>query len=211
MNPIRCLPLLLALNGSALAQMLVIDLASQPIDLLPDTAGQQVGLYIDNADASVLLADAATLKFQVDDGLNGGNAPAITAVDAITGTPWSPAGGFQNVQTGQAEYWDVRVFANFFSGQHASLPAEGLSLLATVTFDTTGLTGGSWSFRMAGLDVDPINSKFELTGGGTYFPTTTAGTVSISPVPEPETVALATGIGLVAFAAWRRREPGHRG
>lgn len=202
---LRCLPLALALSGTTVAQSLLIDLASQSISLLPDTADQQIEIFIQNLDSSPLLADAVTLKFQLDDGLGGNNAPVITSINAVAGTPWSLAGGFQNNQTSGPEYWDVRVFANFLGSQHASLPANDSSLLATLTFDTTGLFGGNWSFQMADLLVDPINTKYELTGGGTFFPEFTTGSVSIIPIPEPATTASAIALGLAVFAGFMRK------
>lgn len=191
-----------------MAQILMIDLASQPVNLLPDTPGQQVGLYISNTDSSALLADAATLKFQLDDGVAGAGVPRITGIDAITGTPWASAGGFQVSQTAQDEYWDVRVFANFLAGQHATLPGSGSTLLATLTVDTTGVSGGSWSFRMAGLDVDAVDTKYEVSGGGTLFPTASVGAVNIAVVPEPEAVACLTALGLAGMTTWRRLRRG---
>jgi hypothetical protein len=58
---------------------------------------------------------------------------------------------------------------------------------------------------MAGLDVDPINSKYELTGGSTYSPDFTTGSLQIiSVVPEPLPTTASITLALLAFGAVRR-------
>lgn len=191
------------LVGSASAQELRIDLASQPIRLQPNLAGQGVRLYLDNLGAADVRALATTLKFQLDDGVVGGEAtPALTGIDAVTGTPWALAGGVQITATSQPESWDVRVFADFLGGQEAVLPASIATFLASVTFDTTGVGPGVWSLRVAGLALDPTETKYELNDGRTYYPTTSLGTVTV--VPEAATTALCAGVGLVVLAVTRR-------
>ncbi len=184
---------------------IMIDLGSQPIALLPDLALQQVILNVSNPDGTDFFSTAATLKFVVDDGTGGGNAPVITGIDALNLTPWSSAGGIQNNQTTNPEFWDVRVFANFLGGQSAKLPANSSTRLAKVTFDTTGLSSGTWTIKMSALNVDPQGSKYEVFGGGTHFPDVTVGSITLlAAVPEPAETALISGLALLGVGVARR-------
>lgn len=194
--------LLIALAPPASAQVLLIDLASQPISLSPDLAHQEVTLLVANPGSTDVRVNAATFKFQIGDGPEGVIAPRIMGVDLILGTPWSLAGAVQSTVTSHPEYHDVRVFANFFGGLYATLPPDSLTPLGTITFDTTGISGGTWSFRMADLSVDPVNTKYELLGGGTLFPIVTLGSVAV--VPEIELAGTATALCLLASLGLRR-------
>ena len=176
------------------------------IDLNPNTAGQTVDLFIDNTGATAFQAQGLTLRLQVDDGLGGGNAPILTAVNAVTGTPWAGQLGSVNNQKTEPEFWDVRIFSDFFSGKYAELGPNSHTLLATVTFDTTGLTSGTWDFRLANftLTPNPGDTKYNLFGtGNEFFPTVNNGQLTV--VPEASTwLAGMFALSVAAFSGLRR-------
>lgn len=183
---------------------LVLNVNVGTVSLAPNMAGQTVDLFIDNTGDTALQAQGLTFRIELDDGLGGGNAPVITLVDLVSGTPWSGHLGSVINQTTQPEFWDVRVLSDIFGGQFAQLDAGSHTKLATVTFDTTGFTGGSWNLRLANFDLtpDPGDTKYNLFGSGNeVFPTINNGTLSV--VPEPSTwiaglfaLSIAVGTGL---------------
>jgi hypothetical protein len=185
------------------AFILSIDVGN--ITLNPNQAGQQRDVYIQNTGDTDFQAQGLTLRLQLDDGLGGGNAPTISNVNAVNGTPWEGQLGSVINQTTQTEFWDVRVLSDAFGGKSATLGAQSQTKLATVTFDTTSLSSGTWAFKLAGFDItpNPGDSKYNALGSGTeIFPTVNNGLISV--VPEPASYALATGIILIGAAAFKQ-------
>ncbi len=72
------------------AILLEINVGIQP--LLSETPGQPIDLFINNTGSDDFITQGATLKFEIDDGLGGGNAPVITGIDLITGTVFQSVG-----------------------------------------------------------------------------------------------------------------------
>lgn len=84
-----------------------------------------------------------------------------------------------------------------------TLPPDGPGTpLATVTFDTTGVTPGIYSFSVTDLDVE--SSYFTIVTGGDprVFPQASGGTLTV--VPEPAHYAAGIGGALLALGIWRR-------
>lgn len=161
-------------------------------NLQPNQSDQQVSLFIENTGGS---SDYGGLNFSilVGDGLSG---PAITGVNLLTGTPFEAAnfgGQFADgANTPRQQFWSVASLS-------AVLPA-GQSRLATLTFDTTGLTPGSWSLNLFGSGM-PSTALFDYTASE-YTALFENGTLTV--VPEPETYGLLAAAGLMGFALWRR-------
>jgi len=106
-----------------------------------------------------------------------------------------------------------------FSGVQGSYLAfdYGSDLIANFSFGTgsntlvSGVTLSS-NTSAAGIDIASYSHKFNLTGGKTYWFTLAGSatdanyTVTLAPVPEPETYALMlAGLGLLGVAARRRK------
>ena len=199
-------------DGTARAALILsVDVGATALG--PNAAGQTLDLFIDNTGDTALQAQGLTFRIQLDDGLGGGNAPVITLVDLVSGTPWAGHVGSVINQTTQPEFWDVRVLSDIFGGQYAQLDPGSHTKLATVTFDTTGFTSGTWDLRLADftLNPDPGDTKYNLFGSGNeVFPTINNGMLSV--VPEPVNVALGFFGGACAgIGAWRwyRRRQRH--
>jgi len=186
------------------AIILNVDVGTIPLSA--NTPGQPVDLFIDNTGDTAFQAQGLTFRIQLDDGLGGGNAPIITAVNLVNGTPWAGHLGSVNNQTTQSEFWDVRVLSDFFSSQFAQLDANSHTKLGTVTFDTTGFTSGSWNLRLADFTLapDPGDTKYNQFGSGNeFFPTINNGQITV--VPEPSTwFAGIFALSVAAVASLRR-------
>lgn len=71
--------------------------------------------------------------------------------------------------------------------------------LQTFSLRTNGLTAGLYTLSVAGTVLG--------TSGGSF-----AGNISVAPVPEASTTAMMLGgLGLIGFAAYRRRKAGDKG
>lgn len=191
----------LLLSNNLSSQSLMITIGSPSV--AGNTAETTVDLFLQNTSPTDLFeAAAATLKFQIDDGLGGGNAPVITAIDGISGTPWATAGTSQQNIVSDPEFWDVRLTANFLGGQKAEFPANGTTKIATLTIDTTGFFAGSYSLLMSGVQ-DGTDSKYNpFSGGAEVFPTVVNGNLTI--VPEPKEMAMVFLLMIAVFVTSQR-------
>ncbi len=73
--------------------------------------------------------------------------------------------------------------------------------------ESTGSTGDDWfGAILNGSAADPLNIVFASTSDPLFQGLTTPDMVygGLNPVPEPATIGLLAGLGLVGFAGWRR-------
>lgn len=138
---------------------------------------------------------ADTLEFVIEVG-DGSGGPRITAIDLKTGT-FAGTGTQADVVT---EPWAQLKTVDLAS---TSISA---GLLATVTFDTTGLSGpSSQPLLLTGVYVagsEVLRTRF-ISEGSAVPTTVTNGTISIA-VPEPASIGL-LGVGALALLRRRRR------
>jgi hypothetical protein len=135
------------------------------------------------------LVDSLELALEVGDGTAG---PLITAVDLRTGTIFASDAYIQA---------DV---ANL--GRQSLTTVDGApdvaatGKIATVTFDTHGIEPGTYTFELIAT-VNDLNFPTRFLRDGTEVtPALTSGTLTV--VPEPATLSLLAGVGLLAL---RRR------
>jgi hypothetical protein len=117
--------------------------------LRPNTANQEVSVYVHGGDRVAGL----NLFAQVGDGgpelsefgfPAGTDAPGITSVDIKSNTIFASVIGEQDTQ---ASIPQVAIASIEFSQPNASTSADGL--LARLTIDTTGFTGGTWDLLLS--------------------------------------------------------------
>lgn len=128
------------------------------IDLLPNTPGQRVTLYIEGAESITGFA----LKAQIGDGIGPDNEPIFTAVD-FTGTIWDSyatdiVGG---PEPGAPQYAQSTVT---FQTQGDQVTATGP--LVVLEFDTTGILtpGLEFDLKLAGTDIGVDSSLIKFSG-----------------------------------------------
>lgn len=169
--------------------------------LAANTAGQTIQLNV-VGDIKVGAVDL----FMV---INGGTGPApvVTAVDLTTGTIF--ASGNTGLGLFGAPYDPPSLLPAALTTSTAANPtlypiANGL--LATVTFDTTGVPAGVYSWSLTSHPFGPTDlgtdANFE-----NIVPDITNGSLTI--VPEPASVVMglfaAAGVGVVAIRKRRAR------
>ena len=184
------------LVAGAAAQTPSINVGS--VNLLPDMAQQYWSFYVTGGNAvpgvnfSIRFGDGLNLDGSLD------NAPTITGADlggnALEPTIFYPKWYSQYTTDSGPYYWMESTLTS--SG---TVPAEGL--LARVEFNTAGITtGGEWDLLL----WDPGGSPTDFLTTSAYI---TNGTIRVSPVPEPSTMAM---IGMLTTSGmalwwWRRR------
>jgi hypothetical protein len=130
----------------------------------------------------------------------------------LSGTPWadvpSSAVVTQRVTQSGGQFWNVTYFLapeDPPTGLVVTIPT-GAFRLAELTFDTTSLEGGSWTFAMTGAGL--------VVGGDSYLvlanatPATLVATLgSVMVVPEPMKATAVTGMAAGMAGCWlvRRR------
>jgi hypothetical protein len=210
----------LGLAASAQAATFTITVGNY--DLLPNTPGQKIPLYVTGI---VPRADAISpsnpgnvtgieLSVAIGDGgvaYGGEPGPLISSIDVDSGptiwvAPQSPFG-----HNSPSTYYEGQLANVNFLTTEGYVNVTG-GLFATLIIDTTGFNDGTYSLRLdgspsivdnmspttllgvarAGVPRDVTNIIYEYYGGK-------AGQITI--VPEPSTVVLAA-IGLIGLAAW---------
>ena len=161
------------------------------IDLLPNTANQQRILQVQNTGGASVDTLGIQFNIQIDDGGALIVAPTITQVDLLTGTIFQSDNNGQGGGSDTVRRWEVYTLENG-SLPKPSVPV-GFSTVATVTFDTTGFSSGSWNLFLA----TPAGSTAYLnpTTGDPLAMTLNAGTLTV--VPEPVSGALCIFAGLL--------------
>lgn len=192
------------------AQGVEIDLASSPITLQANLAGQRVVVNASNTTGSGLQLLSVNLTFQVADGIDSASVPSITAVDFSTSTPWASlfSAGYVSYTISQpsAQVYNINFGVSLSApdGTVATLPT-GVFRLAEVIFDTTSIASGSWDFSVFNVNTDyATDTEFTTPALNTIHPNATLGTVSLSSVPETKGMATLAGIGLLGWLGWRR-------
>ncbi len=177
------------------------------IELQANQVGQVFDFLVENTgDVAVTGIDGFTFVLKVGDGTAG---PRIQGVDLKYGSSvFGPSAYVQSgpldPDPGTSEPLDLYAFYIIDSdGVHpATLAAHTTTVLARLTFNTTGLTvaDGPWPVSIEGSEYT-LNV---LSGNPQYlgFDSGTTGTLTI--VPEPSAYAAVMGVLMVGFAGWRR-------
>ena len=188
---------LLTLASAAQADLTIVVGAH---DLQPNQAGQTVPIFVtsDIADSTQGLAFNAQL---------GDGGPDLGGTDVtplMTGDAVGPGTLFETNHNAPADGSVPPSFVNIgFTVQSGTVPIPvGATLLATLTFDTTGFTAGTWPLLLSG------------TANGDTQILQTVGALSIENgsitiVPEPSSIVLGlfavAGFGAVAIRRRRAR------
>lgn len=164
-------------------------------ELQPNLAGQQVQIFVTGND------QVEGLNFNIQVGAGGAR---ILDLDILTGTIFASNNTGTSDPDGPgagdlAPLWEGRTTTT--SG--GTVVASGL--LGTVTFDTTGLFGGTWGLSMSQTSNGPTDFAdpdilLDITDGSIFIRGGSQG----EDVPEPATTAL-LGLASVALAGYLRR------
>ncbi len=161
-----------------------------PHNLLPNTANQQVQLFVTGGD-SIASED---FWFQIGDGGPDGpnhtiNGPIITGVDLATGTIFNGMDVNILFALHDPQLWETG------NGAASSVTANGL--IATLTISTLGWNSGTWGLSI--FDTVKLPASY-TNDSGSFFFAGSDGTISI--IPEPATLTL-LGVALIAFGGLR--------
>jgi len=154
------------------------------IDLLPNQSGQQHIFQVQNTGGTAVETLGIQFNIQIDSGGALIVAPTITAVNILTSTIFASDNNGQAGGADTVRRWEVYTLEN------GSLPKPGIptgfSTVATVTFDTTGFSSGTWNLFL----TTPAGGTAYLdpNTGDPMAMTLNAGTLTV--VPEPVNVAL---------------------
>ncbi|MBN2291312.1 MAG: PEP-CTERM sorting domain-containing protein [Pirellulales bacterium] len=163
------------------AQAATIDVGNR--FLIPNKADQVVRIMVSGGE------QVSGLNFfaQIGDGgpelsefgLDPGTpAPTITAVDIKSGTIFD---GIPDDQSNDYSIPQVAMYSIAITEPEGSVPADGV--LATLTFDTTGYTTGTWDFLLTGVLPDFPGGPFDTELVSTRIPELNNiqnGTISIA-------------------------------
>jgi hypothetical protein len=190
--------------GLSLQAQLTIQLPN--LDLQPNLANQDFTFLVQNISGLDVLLTGVQLELIVADGGPGVGGsivgPAIQQVSVTT--PGTLLFGSNNTtDRGHGAYPGNEVFQRLTSTSSGTvtISAGSSPTLATITFDTTGVAPGEYSWSAA---TSPNGPSFftDMSSGGVLNPTLIDGTLTV--VPEPQQYALAVGLGLLAAAFGRR-------
>jgi hypothetical protein len=195
---------LLALFVAGLASRAGLILDLPDLTLEPNQANQSFTISVQNDGVSILLT-GVQLDLIVGNGVSG--APAFQAVSLI-----APSLLFTANNTGDGGAGNFVGFPQLFQRKTSTSSgtvtlANGTFDLATVTFDTTGIGPGVYSWS---AEHSPNGASFftDTSLGGVVNPAFFDGTLTV--VPEPVNVALPVFGGMVALAGgyrwWYRRK-----
>ena len=166
------------------------------LQLLPDQPNQQRPFLLVNTGTEAVPVLGVQFNVQIADGQSSTVAPRITAVDILAGTIFQ----FDNNGIGGGMDTVRRFELTTLDNGSAPLPSipVGSSTIATITFDTTGFSAGSWALSM----TTPAGTTAYLDpSSGDPLPMNVMD--GIIAVPEPACYSLAASIGLLALAIGR--------
>ena len=198
-----CAALLFA-TSKCEAQIVFVDLPDlivvlPDLTLLPNTPGQSFDIFVQNNGAEAFSVTGIGFNLQVADGgpeLPGRSidGPAISSVDIFSGTP------FESNNNGLS---GGSISPQIFERGTLTLAgtveiATGSSKLATVVFDTTGFSSGTFTYTM-----DTWNGPLKYTTtSGDVFPGLLDGNLAV--IPEPSEYAAAFGLACLGWVAISR-------
>jgi len=165
---------------------------------MPTASTLSVDFFVQNSGAAVAIEG---LDFYVD--TPAGTGPTIQSVDLITGTP------FAGDNTGATPYSGNTANSQYFAIVQnpgvGGIPqlATGSTKVATVVFNSAGVSANDYALLLKNTALGTT----DYTVPGTFDPlgiTVNNGTITVTAVPEPAEMAVAAGLTLVAFGAWRR-------
>ena len=133
------------INGAAFGAGAIVIVGDHQLE--PNTAGQEILIYVDGDDA----VQGLNFQIQIDDGVlpPGQTAPKITAVDITTDTIFGNSNNGSHGNLSESMVW-ARWTTTDEELSTATVTADGL--LATVTIDTTGISGGVFDLTLDTLD-----------------------------------------------------------
>jgi hypothetical protein len=181
------------LSGSA--QMLILDLGN--VQLLPNESGQAHDFFVQNIGDPVSV-DGLQFVLRVGDGTSG---PKIQDVSLFAGNSVFSAAAANQERLAGSDFWTV---AYSIDSAAVTIPASSQTLMARVTFDTSGIGVGSGPWVLSpsvDLDVDFTLSTFY---SGASSPEISLASGSLTVVPEPATYGIATGLLLIGAAGFRK-------
>jgi hypothetical protein len=160
---------------------LIVSLDNNSLD--PNQAGQQRSFLVTSSEP--LPTTGIQFNIQIFGNTEFVITPIMTQVDILSGTV------FQNNNNGQAggssfggRVWEAWTLTSFTP--LPNLPA-GPSLMATVTFDTTGLSAGHWALSLA---IDSVSTTYFDSSFSPLAIIPFNDTLTITAVPEPAHMAL---------------------
>lgn len=171
-------------------------------NLLPNTAGQTVQIFVvsDTADST----QGLSFNAQLADGGTGAGGSIDGPI--MTGDATGPGTLFETNHNPVSDGSLPPGFVNLgFAVQSGTVPIPvGSSLLATLTFDTTGFTTGTYPLILGGPDAINGDTQIAATTG---LLSIVNGSITI--VPEPSSIVLGlfavAGFGAVAIRRRRAR------
>jgi hypothetical protein len=174
------------------------------ISLDPGQPSTTFDLFVSNSGGDQSIG-GLQLNFQIDvPAGQSATRPKVTAVDALGGTIFENDNQSQLGGKVTDFKWEVSVAADF-NPPDPILPGGQSKKVATITFDTTGVSPGSWIFNLT------------TAGGATVYQDSSANDISttlvngtLTVVPEINAGAL-VGLVLVGFAGcwrWKRGKVG---
>jgi hypothetical protein len=195
------LVVMLLTAGPAMAAEIVVG----NYDLLPNTPGQEIEIYVTAAPTDPLIG-AANFNVQIaDGGPEAGGAidgPTITAVSLVR--PGTIFGDIINDGHSGSGSVVPQVYVEQTATGSGQGPIAADGQLAVVTIDTTGFTSGVFDFMLG----DTLNGDTDLrddTPGVNPIPLTiTNGTITI--IPEPSTIVMLLGLLAAAAVYMRKRK-----
>ena len=173
-------------------------------NLLPNKANQEVEIIISGS------IDLAGLNFSliIGDGFpdipgSSIDSPTITSVDLIgseSPTIFTGNNNGQDIPENRPRAYQASVVTDTGT-------VSGSGLLATVTIDTTGYLSGTYDLTLTG-DADNDFSGLEIIDAlSVVLPSTVHnGSITVTSVPEPESVAVVAGFGLLLLTVTRKRK-----
>lgn len=197
--------LLWMLMPGAVRAQLIMDFAPDPDGALTiSESSPGVILTLFNSGSEALSLGGVNFFLKIGGGLQGPTLsttapPELTAgVDLLTGTPFTAAlAGQLPISTAdfgpRSQAWSATLVPP------SSLGAGQTVRLATLTFNS--FPAGSYPLDFTGTTFPWYNT---VSGEVNNHPVLLPADAELTAVPEPVRAALATGLGLLAIAGWRR-------